>query len=111
MPLHVIKEMLDALESVESGDIAVEEPDSEEVVMSVAQKAFDNNPKRRTLRLCGQIGKLPNLIFVDSRSIGIFISTGLAEQLPHALSDCRLAQFITADGSPMTCSKEVQGLH
>jgi hypothetical protein len=110
VPLHVIEELLDALEATDS-DEGCEESDSKEIIMTVNQQNSDVSQKRRTMRLCGQIGKLPVLILVDSGSVGTFISSDLAKQLPHTLTTCAPAQFVTTDGSPMTCNQKIQGLH
>lgn len=103
----MIEELLDALESNESIQ-GTKDTEPEEVVMAVDRPQAENGQKRRTLRLCGQIGKFPVLILVDSSSVGTFISSALAARLPHALSECAPTQFVTADGTPMTCGQKIQ---
>jgi hypothetical protein len=61
---------------------------SEETVMAVGVPASAAVSKRRTMKFCGQIGKIQALILVDSGSVGTFISDHLAQQLPHKLTEC-----------------------
>jgi hypothetical protein len=89
------------LEADEPAEITAEH-EPEEIVMAVNRQQSSSDQKRRTLRLCGQIGKFPVLILVDSGSVGTFISSELATRLPHVLTECPPTQFMTADGTPMT---------
>jgi hypothetical protein len=85
--LHVIEELLDdwrrmAVRSTLLWNV------SEETVMAVGVPASAAVSKRRTMKFCGQIGKIQALILVDSGSVGTFISDHLAQQLPHKLTEC-----------------------
>ena len=62
------------------------------------------------MRLSGFIGNMEILILVDSGSVGSFISSNVAAQLKNQLQDCQEAQYVTADGSPMVCSKRIPNL-
>ena len=62
------------------------------------------------MRLSGNIGNLEVLILVDSSSVGSFISTVVANKLKDQLKPCQDAQYITADGSSMTCSQNIPSL-
>ena len=64
--------------------------------------------RRKTLKLCGTIGKLDVLILVDSGIVGTFTSSQLAERLQVPLSECPPTHYIAADGSPMICSHQVK---
>lgn len=66
--LHVIEELLDALEEDGSEEYSTEECVSEETVMAVGVPASAAVSKR-TMRFCGQIGKTQVLILVDSGSV------------------------------------------
>lgn len=110
VPLHVIEELLDALETIGVDD---SEPDCEvleETVMAVGHATLSDQAKRRTMKLCGQIGGKEVLILVDSGSVASFISTQLADSLQLQSVQCNQANFVTADGSPMVCSRQVQNL-
>jgi hypothetical protein len=43
--------------------------------------------------------------------VGTFISSELAARIPHVLTECAPTQFMTTDGTPMTCGQKVQGMH
>jgi hypothetical protein len=106
VPLHVIEELLDALED-QGGDCPEAEPDDEvqaDTIMSVTQMKAPSSSSRKTMRLCGQIGKTPVLILVDSGSVATFISSNLATELSYELSDRVPTQFVAANGNLMTCS-------
>ena len=73
---------------------------TEETVMAVEHSVADTAVKRKTMRLCGQIGNIQALILVDSGSVGSFISQQLASQLTHLATPCETSHFVAADGSP-----------
>lgn len=109
IPLHVIEEILDALESEGDPNMEVPKEWEDEIVATVSQSA-DADCIRRTLRLYGRIGKLTVLILVDSGSIGTFISENLAAQLQMATTSCTPMQLVAADGSPMVCDQKISDL-
>lgn len=111
VPLHVIEEILDALEVTEGSKEVDQEELEEETVLALGHSVHSSTPvRRRTLKLCGRIGKLEVLILVDSGSVGTFVSEQLATKLQVALTDCQPTQLMAADGSPMICSKQVKDL-
>lgn len=110
VPLHVVEELLDALDDTASDCSEEHAPESEEVVMAVGQATTGSENRRKTMRLCAQIGKIQVLILIDTGSVGSFISPQLADQLPILSSDCEPATFMTADGSPMICQKKIASL-
>lgn len=102
--MHVIEELLDALDVPEEPDFQDDE-DSDESILAVDHSS---NPsvikKKRTLRLCAKTGKVEVLVLVDSGSVGTFVSSDLVQRLQLPLTRCEPTRFITADGSPMVCS-------
>lgn len=76
--LHVIEELLDVLEVDEQDLDADEVTEVEEVVLAVGHALTSTNEKRRTMKICGKIGKSDVLILIDSSNIGTFISDRLA---------------------------------
>jgi hypothetical protein len=72
--------------------------------MAIGDKIVPLNTKRKTMKLSGYIGDMQVLILVDSGSVGSFVSSAVVDKLQAQLQGCRPAQYITADGSPMTCS-------
>jgi hypothetical protein len=80
IPIHVLEELLDALEESDP-DVASSEEKAEEVVMVVGQADAAAVSKRRTLKLHGQVGKVDILILVDSRSVGTFVSESVVAKL------------------------------
>lgn len=102
--LHVIEELLDALEDTESEAKADDSSETEETVIAMGHLVADTAVKRTTMRLCGQIGNIQALILVDSGSVGSFISQQLASQLTHLATPCEPSHFVAADGSPMICN-------
>jgi hypothetical protein len=107
--LHVLEEILDALEPIDDPeeDVSVEVED--EVIATISQATSQDNI-RRTMRLCGSIGKLTVLILVDSGSVGSFISDRLATHLQMAIVSCTPVQLMAADGSPMVCDQKIPSL-
>ena len=78
MPLHEIEEILDALEVDDQESDATKVIEVEEVVLAVGQEPKSEPNKRRTVKICGKIGKIDVLILIDSGSVGTFISDKLA---------------------------------
>lgn len=79
-------------------------------VMAIGTDLPKQASVRKTMRLCGTVGALQIMILVDSGSVGSFVSTQLAEHLKDRLKTCPTTNFITADGSPMTCSQSIPNL-
>jgi hypothetical protein len=103
--------MLDALEDCDDLETATAEESIEtEGVMAIGDKIVPLNTKRKTMKLSGYIGDMQVLILVDSGSVGSFVSSAVADKLQAQLQGCTPAQYITADGSPMTCSQNIPQL-
>jgi len=103
--------MLDALDDESSPDsLSAEESSELDGVLAIGDKTDHCQHKRKTMRLSGFIGNMEILILVDSGSVGSFISSNVAAQLKNQLQDCQEAQYVTADGSPMVCSKRIPNL-
>lgn len=105
----MVKELLDALELEDDPDSEHAESE-DEVVASVSQSAAPSQVKRRTMRLCGRIGKLIVLILIDSGSVGMFISDKLASQLQMNIECCDPMMLVAVDGSPMICNQKILNL-
>lgn len=90
IPLHVLEEILDAIEPVEDGsDDESDTPlDSESPVLAISDKTEPKQPTRRTMKLLGTIGKQHVLILVDSGSIGTFVSNTLVDKLQLPTVPC-----------------------
>ena len=74
VPLHVIEEILDAL--VTEGDPQDDDPvEAVEETMLAVGHSNTASVRRKTLKLCGTIGKMDVLILVDSVNVGTFISS------------------------------------
>lgn len=110
VPLHVLEEILDALEPEDDSDSKDFYEAGEEVIATVSQSQSLDNVRRRTMRICGNIAKLSVLILVDSGSVGSFISDKLANQLQLATMACEPVQLMAADGSPMVCDQRIPNL-
>lgn len=108
--LHVIEELLDALEETDVDNVELDSEALEESVMVVGNSSLSDPSKRKTMKLCGSIGKNEVLILVDSGSVASFISTQLAERLQLPTVPCQQTNFIAADGSPMSCNKQVPNM-
>ena len=107
IPLHVLEELLDALDEDDSGDCELEQEEVEDVVLAVGHSQEAPSVRRRTLKICGQVGKMDVLILVDLGSVGTFISDQLAAKLKVETVECSPAHFVADDGSPMVCSQKV----
>jgi len=108
--LHVIEELLDALEAEDLEDPEPDPDAVEETVMVVNNNSSPDQAKRKTMKLCGQIGKKEVLILVDSGSVASFVSTQLVTNLQLQSVPCKPTSFVAADGSPMVCERQVQNL-
>lgn len=98
VPLHVIEEiLLDALEVDDDSELFESTEVIEETVLAAGQAVGTNSVKRKTLKLCGWIGKADVLILVDSGSVGTFISSQLADRLQLPLIECTPTQYVAAD--------------
>lgn len=109
--IHVVEELLDALD--EGADLemsTMEEAMESEGVMAIGDTPAQVQGKRRTMRLSGSIGGLDILILVDFGSVRSFISTAVADKLKSQIQTCQEAQYITVDGSPLTCSQNIPNL-
>lgn len=89
---------------------AVEECGVEEVVLAVGQDVSTEVDKRRTMKICGRIGKSDVLILIDSGSVGTFISEKLASRLSVQTAPCTTSKFLAVDGSPMICALKIEDL-
>jgi len=107
--IHVIEELLDALEDVGSEDVELDCEALEEIVMAVGRTVHVDQTKR-TMKLCGTVGKKEVLILVDSGSVASFISPQLDECLQLVIVPCPATTFLAADGSPMECARQVKEL-
>ncbi|CAD6232691.1 unnamed protein product [Miscanthus lutarioriparius] len=106
-----LEELLDALDDESSPDsLSAEESSELDGVLAIGDKTDHCQHKRKTMRLSGFIGSMEILILVDSGSVGSFISSNVAAQLKNQLQDCQEAQYVTADVSPMVCSKRIPNL-
>lgn len=109
--IHVIKELLDALEDAGIEDVEPDYEALEEIAMAVGHTSFSDQSTRRSMKLCGFISKNEVLILVDSSSVASFINNQLAERLQLATVPCQTTNFVAADGSPMSCNRQVKYLH
>jgi hypothetical protein len=110
VPIHVIQELLEAVQIEPELDYSSSEEDSEanggQVVMAVTpicpvQSAVGMSKKNRTLRLKGLVGSHEVLILVDSGSAGTFVSQELANTISQPKQACETVQFTSADGNLM----------
>lgn len=82
----------------------------EEVVLAVGQETNLGPTRRRTMKICGRIGKLEVLILIDSGSVGTFISRELASKVSRQPIPCASITFSAADGSPLICDQKIEDL-
>lgn len=112
IPLHVLEEILDAIEPVD--DTSDEESelslDTESPVLAISSKSESRQTSRRTMKLLGTIGKQQVLILVDSDSIGTFVSKSLVQKLQLSTESCPESQFKSASGGVMACNQVVKQL-
>lgn len=108
--LHVIEELLDALTPVEVSVELPEEEFSEDIISVVTSEYGNVQKRRRTLKLCGCIGKQEILILVDLGTVATFISDSLVDRLQLDTVATEPTKFMAADGSPMICSFRVPNL-
>lgn len=113
VPLHLIKELLDALEiqsSEDSDELQSEIQSTKNGVMAVQLPDKEAKGRRQTLKQLAHIGKLQVLILVDSGSIGTFVSDRLVNTLGLTTKQCPISTFKAADVCQLQCSEMVPGL-
>ena len=110
VPIHLIEELLEALEPELEDVPESDEEDTIDSVMAVGATVCPSSSKRRTMRLHGKIADKDVLILVDSGSVSTFISSALADQLHYSTQPCEATQYMAADGSPMVCNKTIPQL-
>lgn len=111
--LHVLEEILDALDIVENHEDLDSEDETvseEQEVLAVQSSNDDQRAHRQTLKLLAKIGKHQVLILVDSGSVGTFVSTQLVQQLKLSTTPCEPSTFRAADGGLMLCDQKVSQL-
>lgn len=79
--IHVIEELLDALEQSEDTSEHLSDIEEVDTVMAINSISLQSKHKRRTMKLYGKVGHQDVLILVDSGSVGSFISDKLASKL------------------------------
>lgn len=109
--LHVIEELVYAIEHGSSSESDQSEEEELDTIMAVSVSTNPQAPKRRTMKIHGVIDNQEVLILVDSGSVATFVSEQLVTQLQLPMKQCTSAQYLAADGSPMTCTHIVPGLH
>jgi uncharacterized protein YihD (DUF1040 family) len=100
IPLHLLEELLTALQIQESDDMdEVQSEDTviEDNVMAVQSDPKLRNGKRQTLKLLARIGKQHVFLLVDSGSVGTFISEELVKKLKLQTEACDSATYKVAD--------------
>lgn len=112
IPLHVLEEILDAIEPDEdcideASDLT---SDSESPILAIADKATSCLNTRKTMKLLGTIGKQQVLILVDSGSIGTFVSHSLVSKLQLSTEPCAESSYKSASGGTMICNSVVPQL-
>lgn len=115
IPIHVLQELIDAVQADMDPDYDSAEDDTEEsagqIIMAVQQKTLDIGKRRnRTLRFRGFIGKKEVLILLDSGSAGTFISKSLADQLAVKLQPCDTVAFLAAGGQTLESKQMIPKL-
>lgn len=75
--LHVIEELLGALEAFESNNDSEEFDIVEETAMAVGSSVPSDPIRSKTMWFCGRISKKDVLILVDSGNVVMFISSQL----------------------------------
>ena len=111
--LHVLEEILDALDIAQSNDDEDSDGDSAETpqeVLTVQSVPVPQQKSRQTLKLLAQIGKHKVLILVDSGSVGTFFSEQLVQHLKIPTEACEPSTFRAADGRVMLCEQRVPQL-
>ena len=81
-----------------------------DVVMAVGDQLVQPSVKRRTMKVKGKVGNQDVLILVDSGSVATSISEQLADKLQCYSKPCVAVNFLTVDGSSISCSKRIPAL-
>jgi hypothetical protein len=98
----------EALELQQSDD--TDQVHGDDAVRTVQAQEPEQGSRRQTLKLLAHIGKQQVLIFVDSGSIGTFISDRLVTTLKLPVQPCATASFKAADGGQLQCTEQVSNL-
>lgn len=108
VPLHVLEELWDAMQSTSEENENEPATKPEEVVLAVNR---DTPPSsRRTMKFLAHIGKTQVLVLVDSGSVGTFVSEAMVKKLKLPTLTSNQVQYKAADGGLMTCNQYVSEL-
>lgn len=111
--LHVVEEMLDALQlsdSTQDSDGDHPSGSDQDNCMKLSVHAVSGTTSKRSMRLQGQVGKYTTLILIDSGSSSNFISQALADKLQFPTQDMPPARVTVAGGGQLTCNKCIPSL-
>lgn len=81
VPLHVLEELWDAINSPEHSDGEDLNTSSDEEILSLSVEALEGFQGKKTIRLQGLVHKQEVLILIDSGSSSTFISAAAAKRL------------------------------
>lgn len=107
--LHVLEEVLDAIE-METNDTIPDTEIQDETILALKDENTVNPVRRKTFRLLATIGKQQVFVLVDLGSVGTFVSEHLVQQLKMPVTDCPPAHYKAADGGTLSCTKMVADL-
>jgi hypothetical protein len=109
VPLHVVEELLQVMQSAsdsDSEDSSFDSSDSESLMMLSAH-ATAGTTHSKSIRLQGTVQGKQVLILVDSGSTGSFISQYAADQLALPVAKVSKVIVIVADGGKTLCDTAV----
>ncbi|CAO2189278.1 unnamed protein product [Urochloa humidicola] len=112
VPLHIMEEMLEALQLDEQADNTSDTSsrDSDEELLILSYCAAARLQGRKSMRLHGLIKNQEVLILIDSGSSATFISNKLVQQLKLSTTTATPVQVTVADSSKMISDQTVTDL-
>lgn len=113
IPLHVLKELWDALEiqvSEETSDVQSETLTAKDSVCALQFLDSNKGSRKNTLKLLARIGKHQVLVLIDSRRVGTFVSDRLVQAWALQTKPCQSTTFKVTDGGQLPCSERVPAL-
>lgn len=98
VPLHVLEELCDAVNTQDSSDDVNSNSSSDEEVLSLSLEAMEGLQGKKTTRIQGLINKQEVLILIDSGSSSTFISNTATQKLGFAQQQAPGVTVTVADG-------------
>jgi hypothetical protein len=105
--LHLVEELWQFMNFSDDEDQSVDQAPEELHMLNISQAAISGTDSLNTIRFLGHIAGMEILVLLDSGSSASFISDHVAAHLPHVQAMAKPLLVHIANGSSLSCDKEV----